>query len=170
MNLLTSGVMQSLVGASTSLKSADVSMSVYQQAKNKGDSTTMERALGYTCDSMNDAAKAKTQAQQALEESQAEAKDQAKAEQKTELQQAADKTHLKTPSQSANNKKASSADTVEISKEGKASLDSQTSDIPNAASSDIPAPVVTQEAGTKVYTPEGKIRHTSIEPNLSVTA
>ena len=43
-NLLNAGVMQGLIGAYTSVQQANVSMSVYHQAKTANDTETAERS------------------------------------------------------------------------------------------------------------------------------
>jgi hypothetical protein len=84
-DLLTAGVMKGMIGASSYMKMADVSMGVYKQAQGRGDEATMERAWGYTADSMSGAKVDSEKAQEALEEAQMKARELAKAEQQADL-------------------------------------------------------------------------------------
>ena len=81
MSLFTSGVVKGMVSASLHMKSANVAMGIYQQAKAEGDQSTMASASGIAQDSLNSAAESNKQAQEALREAQKEARKQAKAEQ-----------------------------------------------------------------------------------------
>lgn len=47
---MNAGVMEGLIGASSNMKIVDVPMRVYHEAERRGDTGTMERAMGYASD------------------------------------------------------------------------------------------------------------------------
>lgn len=185
MDLLTPGVIKGLIGASSYMKIADVAMGVYSKAKNKGDESTMKRALGYANDSMDSAEKDSKEAQEALKEAQENAKIQAQAEQQAAMskkaQEAAqakkipDQTQetAQTKQQTVNN--PTPADTVEISSEGKDAYQgsAQAENVQNVVpqtNTDIPV----QSGNTplteaKIYTPKGDISSPKIGAKLSAS-
>ena len=83
MNLLTPEVTNGLIGASSYVKLAGVSMNVYQAAKLRGDGATMERASGYAQEALDKASISGDDAQQALQDAQTETSAQIRAELKT---------------------------------------------------------------------------------------
>ncbi|QTL98451.1 hypothetical protein GM661_10960 [Iocasia frigidifontis] len=90
MSLLTSGVVQGMVGASLHMKSANVAMGIYHQEKAKGakaNQSILESSSGLARDSMNSAAESNKQAQEALREAQKEARKQAQAEQEAAIEE-----------------------------------------------------------------------------------
>ncbi len=122
-NLLNAGVMQGLIGAYTSVQQANVSMSVYHQAKTANDTETAERALGYATDSMTDAQDSNDAAQEALEKAQEKAAEEEKEAQKAELEKPK-KGETKPASAKPNSQNSEihlkhPTDRIEISKEGK---------------------------------------------------
>jgi histone H3/H4 len=68
-------MMEALIGAAMSLKTADVAMSVYQKAAAKGDTATMERAMKYVGEFQQ---KAKDYLKEAEEESKVEISEEAR--------------------------------------------------------------------------------------------
>ncbi len=182
MNILTADVMNGIIGASSSRKMADVSMNVYRQAETKGDEETMERAMGYTTDSLNSANDYSQKTQKALEEAQTEASEQDRIEQQEALAknvqdsvQAPDvqqPTALNVNGQGTiqpkqhNSDNLPPTDTVEISNEGKAALQNAAQDtaiyIPVTAGN---APIT--EA--RIYTSKGAFKPEAGKVRLSTT-
>ena len=70
---MNTGMVQNLIGAGNSIKIASVSMNVYMEARNKGDEETMQRALGYTMEHMEQAEKYGEKLEEATKEDQKEA-------------------------------------------------------------------------------------------------
>lgn len=85
-NLINADVMQGLMGAYTSVQQANVSMSIYHQAKTANNMEMAGRALGYATDSMTDAQDSNEATQKALQESTEKANEEEKAAQKAELE------------------------------------------------------------------------------------
>ncbi|MBA9086363.1 F0F1-type ATP synthase epsilon subunit [Fontibacillus solani] len=166
MNLLTPGVMQGLIGASGHMKTAGVSMGVYEIAKNKNDELTMNRAIGYTTDSLKSAAKSSAEAGKALKEAQIEANRKAKAEQEAALEESRRQKAAELKAESQARGDSSSADTIEISAEGRAVFNVE-------ARSEIDVPVVAHTekvvSEPKVYSPQGDIKIVPSEPNISIS-
>lgn len=168
MNLFTTGVMNGMLGSSSCMKAAEVSMRVYSEAKNKGDEKTMNRALGYANDSKNSAMENSKKASKSLEEAQIEAKEQAKKEQQMSLNEKAQKKQ-KIPVNSKH------TDSVVISNNGKSAAQTsakitEVSDTASQADMDISGPPVnTSSPGDKIYTAKGDIIPANVETKLSVS-
>ncbi len=142
---MNTGMMQSLIGAGNSIKTASVSMNVYMQARNKGDEETMQRALGYTMEHMEQAEKYGEKLEEATKEDQKEAakkaekeKAEALAEKKVENQMK--KEQMTQPSASQ------TVDEVLLSEEAKQYIEQQ---VELAVKSEVVTDV------PKVYSEEG---------------
>ncbi|MHC1723296.1 MAG: hypothetical protein AB9836_08850 [Aminipila sp.] len=169
MNLLTTNVTKNMICASSYMKMSDVSMSVYKQAENKGDTETMKRSLGYTNASMKTAAKSSQEAQDALIEAQEEAKKQTKEQQQADAAKRIEKAKQDKPQASG---QVTPTDTIEISNEGKAT----TKEIVHTANAESAAPnmdIPSQSSDTqesKIYTSTGTAIPEPVEATISVLA
>lgn len=188
MNLLTTNVTKNMISASSYIKMSDVSMNVYKQAENKGDTETMKRSLGYTNASMKTAAKSSQEAQDALMEAQEKAKKLTEEEQQAKLDKKVQETAQKKKTQEQADiaeriEKAKQdqqqvpgqvapTDSIEISNEGKATAQEivQTAAVQSTVPQmDIPSQSSdTQEA--KIYTPNGTAMPEPVESTISVLA
>ena len=111
-------MMEGLVGASASLKLSGASMSVYRQASAEGDEEKMKRALGYTGDCVETAAKYQEKLDKGM-------KAEAKAERekvKLEREAAIEKRREERTEEAAEGGAPRSADLVQISDAAKAAL------------------------------------------------
>lgn len=63
---MKAGSMEGLIGASQNIKMVDVPMRIYKEAERKGDTATMERALGYAGEYTQKAYKYKEKVQDEL--------------------------------------------------------------------------------------------------------
>ena len=122
-NLINAGVMQGLIGAYTSVQQANVSMSIYHQAKTANNMEMAGRALGYATDSMTEAQDSNDAAQEALQEAMKKANEEEKAAQKAELEkpkkEESKPASAKPNSQNSKIHLTHPTDRVEISVEGK---------------------------------------------------
>lgn len=72
--------MEGLIGARTNMDMTNVPMRVFKEARRKGDTATMERAMGYVNDFENRADQYKDTAEEGMKEEAEEAKEKAKQE------------------------------------------------------------------------------------------
>lgn len=72
--------MEGLIGAGTNMKLADTPMRVFREARRKGDTATMERAMGYVSEFEDKADKYRAQAEEATREETKEAREKAELE------------------------------------------------------------------------------------------
>lgn len=79
--------MEGLISARTNINTANVPMRVYKEAERKGDTATMERAMGYVNDFENRAYEYKARADEGMEEEAKENKEKEKLEREQELEQ-----------------------------------------------------------------------------------
>lgn len=111
--------MEGIVGARTNINLTDTTMRVYKEARLKGDTTTMERAMDYTQKLSDKAQEYKAKADKGMKEDAREARE----KEKTELEEAIRKRREereKAEEMTAKDKNSDSTDTLEISEEGKA--------------------------------------------------
>ena len=161
-NILTASVTNGLMGASVNAKLADTPMAVYQQAKLKGDDTTMKRALGYASDSLGDAKKSSEKTQEALAKASTEEHKQEKDEQQPPVKESSQQIVQKTDSQQSTNSSTAS-DKVEISKDDKS--------VQNATSSEVHSENRSEASNNSGnYTSDGNVTPTDLQPKLSITA
>ncbi|MTI59542.1 MAG: hypothetical protein FH762_06055 [Firmicutes bacterium] len=175
MSLLTTGVVQGLTEANLHMKSAGVAMRVYKWAEREGDEGVMKRAQGYATDSMKSAGESSKKVQEALIEAQREARKEARAEQEAALEE---RRQEAAQAKKEKEKKArkSKEDAVEISKEGQDSVKADNSeDIETHQESTVVENLETStesvinESDQKIYTAQGEIKSTSVDPQLLAT-
>lgn len=82
MNIKT---MEGLVGARTNMNLLDVPFRVYKEARQKGDTGTMERAMGYVDDYSGKAEEYAAKADDGMEEDAKEARERAKSERESAI-------------------------------------------------------------------------------------
>ncbi len=132
--------MEGIVGARTNINLTDTTMRVYREARLKGDTVTMERAMDYTEKLSDKAQEYKAESDKGMKE---EAKEVRKKE-KAELEEAIRKSREereKTEETTAKDRNSGSTDTLEISEEGKAAekASAETGVPESAAGTDIKA-------------------------------
>lgn len=82
--------MEGLIGAGTNMKLADTPMRVYKEARRKGDTATMERAMGYVNEFEDKAGKYRTQAEKGTREEAKEAREKAEQEREETIERRRD--------------------------------------------------------------------------------
>lgn len=164
MNMKT---IEGLVGARANIDLSDTAMGVYQQARQKGDTATAERALGYAGDMVNQAEAYEAKADEGMKADAKELEEKAKADQEKIIEKR--KEDRKELEARIEQSRTPDSDTVEISGEGK------------AVSTETQAPESTEAAGTAVdpaelppvvYTSAGEVlsQEVTAEAELSVLA
>ncbi|MFG6394019.1 MAG: hypothetical protein K1W24_07575 [Lachnospiraceae bacterium] len=145
--------MEGLIGARTNINIANVPMKVYKDAERRGDTATMERAIGYVSEFEVKADNYKTKAYDGMKEDAKEARERKKAEQEKAAIKRREEEEVK---EEANNSLKENiykngnvvTDTVEISAEGKAMLEaSKTANYTETADS----PANTQNTDTILH-------------------
>lgn len=133
-DLLSGGVTRGLVSAATSMKTAQVCMTVYSAAKARGDEATMKRALGYASDNIGNAMDSTEESRTALAENVKTAREEEKAEQAARLEKARqDAAEKRAETQTNTNEESTDkiikpTDVIEISPEAVAALQNERSD------------------------------------------
>lgn len=118
MNMKT---MEGLVGARTNIDLVNTPLRVYKEARRKGDTATMERAMGYVTEFEGKAEQYKTEADAGMKEDAEEAREKVK----SELDKAIRKRREECErfEERIEERRETREDTVEISEEGKALLE-----------------------------------------------
>lgn len=116
--------MEGLVGAKTNMNLTNTPMRVYKEARRRGDTGAMERAMGYVGEFADKAEEYKTKADEGMEEDAKAARERAKADVEKAVQKRKAERE-KTNGQAEENRTAdANADIVEISEEGRELLKS----------------------------------------------
>ena len=114
--------MEGLVGARTNMNLMNTPMRVYKEARRKGDTETMERAMGYANEFSDKAEEYKAEADKGMEEDAKEAREKAKVQCEKAIQKRREEREKQEERIDENRNAGANADTVEISEEGKLRL------------------------------------------------
>lgn len=114
--------MEGLVGAGTNTGLMNTPLRVYEEAERRGDTETMERAMGYAGRLADAAEKYKAEADRGMKEEAKETEEKRKTEREEAIRRRKEE-QKKTKEENRENKGTDSRmDTVEISAEGKAAV------------------------------------------------
>lgn len=119
---MNSKTMEGLVGARTNMNLMNTPMRVFKEARRKGDTETMERAMGYVDDFSDKAEDYKVKADKGMEEDAKEAREKAKAQLEGAIQKRREEREKLEEAISESRNADTNTDTVEISEEGKVLL------------------------------------------------
>lgn len=145
---MKAGSMEGLIGASINMKLTRTPMRVFKEAERRGDTETMERAMGYVTDFRKEAHECSDRAQEELaKELREECKEQ-EIRRKQALENKEDAKEYVEKVQEKNGQELSKTDRVEISEEGKTALK-------NNSQTEKTATTV-ENTDVKLYTDEGK--------------
>lgn len=114
--------MEGLVGARTNMNLMNTPMRVYKEARRKGDSETMERAMGYANECSDRAEEYKAEADEGMKKDAEEARKIAKEQREEAIQKRRDEREKLEAKIEENRNVDTNTDTVEISEEGKVLL------------------------------------------------
>lgn len=114
--------MEGLVGARTNMNLMNTPMRVFKEARRKGDTATMERAMGYADEFSDKAEDYKTEADKGMEEDAREAREKAKLQREEAIQERREEREKLEDRIEGNRNADTNTDTVEISEEGKVLL------------------------------------------------
>ena len=114
--------MEGLIGARTNMNLMNTPMRVFKEARRKGDTATMERAMGYVDDFSDKAEEYKAEADKGMEEDAKEAREKAELQREEAIQKRREEREKLEAKIEENRNADTNADTVEISEEGKVLL------------------------------------------------
>lgn len=114
--------MEGLVGARTNMNLLNTPMRVFKEARHKGDTATMERAMGYVGEFSDRAGDYKAEADKGMEEDAREAREKAELQREEAVQKRRDEREKLEAKIEENRSADTNTDTVEISEEGKVLL------------------------------------------------
>lgn len=114
--------MEGLVGARTNMNLMNTPMRVYKEARRKGDSETMERAMGYANECSDRAEEYKAETDEGMKKDAEEARKIAKEQREEAIQKRRDEREKLEAKMEENRNADTNTDTVEISEEGKVLL------------------------------------------------
>ena len=114
--------MEGLVGARTNMNLLNTPMRVFKEARRKGDTATMERAMGYVGEFSDKAEDYKAEADKGMEEDAKEAREKAKLQREEAIQKRREEREKLEERIEENRNADTNTDTVEISEEGKVLL------------------------------------------------
>ena len=114
--------MEGLIGARANMNRMNTPMRVFKEARRKGDTETMERAMGYVGDFSDKAEEYKAEADKGMEEDAKEAREKAELQREEVVQKCGEEREKLEAKIEENRNADSNTDIVEISEEGKVLL------------------------------------------------
>ncbi len=157
--------MEGLVGARTNMNLQNTPMRVYKEARRKGDTAAMERAMGYACEFEDKAEEYKAKADKGMEEDAKEAREKAKLEREEAIRKRREEREKQEERIDDNRNVGDNTVHLEISEEGKAAvkdnMDAEHTDSEEVKTEAVKEPVT--------YTKTGEVVHTQQSANISVS-
>lgn len=151
---MNSKTMEGLVGARTNMNLMDTPMRVFKEAGRKGDTETMERAMGYANDFSDKAEDYKAKANKGMEEDAKEAREKVKAQREEAIQKRREEREKLEGKIEESRNADTNTDTVEISEEGKVlfkdSIDSESAVSAETKADAVKEPVTYTKTGETV--------------------
>lgn len=161
--------MEGLAGASMNMKLLNTPFRVYKDAERRGDTTVMERAMGYVGDFAEKAEDYQKKAEKGMKEEAKEAGEKAKTEQENAIRKRKEEREEleKRIAESRNE----DTDTVSISESGKAALDKTADLVQTGADNGISVEETADAVKTEpvIYTKTGEALKPESGTNLSVS-
>lgn len=145
--------MEGLVGASTNMNLLDTPFKVYKEARQKGDTGAMERAIGYVGEFSDKAEEYKAEAEKGMKEDAKEAREKAEAERENAIR----KRRQEREELEKRTEESRSKDTVEVSEAGKELLKDSNNSGNNELKGSVSAEIRTDAVKTEsvIYTKDG---------------
>lgn len=162
--------MEGLIGARTNVNLMDTPARVYREAKRKGDSETMERAMGYANECSDRAEEYKAEADEGMKEDAKETRRIAKEQREEAIQKSRDEREKLEKKLEENRNHDIDTDTVEISEEGKALLKDSTGSDNTVPAETETKPDAVRDPITYTKTVETVPAGQNISTNISVSA
>ena len=161
--------MEGLAGASMNMKMMSTPFRVYQEAERRGDTSVMERAMGYVGETADKTEDYQKKVEKGMEEEAKEAREKAKSEQENAIRKRKEE-HGEQEKRIAESRNGNT-DTVSISENGKTIL-GERSDLAQAGTvSNMPAETVdVVKTEPVIYTKTGEATKPESGTNISVSA
>ena len=159
--------MEGLIGARTNMNLMNTPMRVYKEARRKGDSETMERAMGYANECSDRAEEYKAEADEGMKKDAEETRKIAKEQREEAIQKRRDEREKLEKKIEENRNGDANTDTVEISEDGKVLLKDSTG-LDNTVSAETKADSV-KEPVTYTKTGETVSAEQSTSTSISVS-
>lgn len=157
--------MEGLVGASTNMNLLNTPMRVFKEARRKGDTATMERAMGYAGEFADEAQEYKAKADEGMKEDAKEAREKAELEREKAIEKR--KEEREKLEERVEESKDVKVDTVEVSEEGKVLLkDAEISD-ETITSTEMTKPDMVKEP--VIYTKTGEVSQQEQNSSISIS-
>ena len=156
---------EGLVGARTNRNLLNTPMRVFKEARRKGDTETMERAMGYADEFSGKAEDYKSEADKGMEEDARETREKAKLQREEAIQKRREEREKLEERIEGNRNADTNTDTVEISEEGKVLLKDNV-DSGSIGSDEIKMDVVKEPV---TYTKTGETVSAEQEASISVS-
>ena len=158
-------MMEGLIGAGINGNLMDTPISVFQEASRKGDTATMERAMGYAGELADKAEKYRAEVDNGMKEEAKEVKEKSKLEREEAIQKHRQEREKLEERIEENRSTDINTDTVEISEEGKALLKDKI-DLDNTSSDEIKTDTVKDPV---TYTKTGEVVPMEQSADISVS-
>ena len=158
---------EGLIGARTNMNLMNTPMRVYKEARRKGDSETMERAMGYANECSDRAEEYKAEADEGMKKDAEETRKIAKEQREEAIQKRRDEREKLEKKIEENRNGDANTDTVEISEDGKVLLKDSTG-LDNTVSAETKADSV-KEPVTYTKTGETVSAEQSTSTSISVS-
>lgn len=157
--------MEGLVGASTNMNLVNTPMRVFKEARRKGDTATMERAMGYAGEFADKAQEYKTKADEGMKEEAKEAREKEKLEREKAIEKR--KEERENLEARIEESKDAKVDTVEVSEEGKILLKDTVASDEVVTGSEAGKPDVGKEP--VIYTKTGEVSQQEHNCSISIS-
>lgn len=141
--------MEGLVGARTNMNLMNTPMRVYKEARRKGDTAAMERAMGYAGEFSDKAEEYKTKADRGMKEDAEEAREKVESECEEAVLKRKEEREKQEEKMAESRSGDAGTDTLEISEEGKVLAKD------NIKTDAVKAPVTYTKTGEAVHTEQG---------------
>lgn len=149
--------MEGLVGARTNINMVNTPMRVYKEARLKGDTATMERAMGYAGEFAGKAEEYKTESDEGMKEDAKEARERAELQREKAIDK--HKEEREKLEERTDESRKTKEDKVEISEDGKILLKENT-DPDNMVYFETKADAVSTNTKPVTYTKAGEVSST----------
>ena len=156
--------MEGLVGARTNINIANTPLRVYKEARRKGDTATMERAMGYVNEFENKAEQYKTEADEGMKEDAKEAREKDKLEREKAIEKRREERQKL--EERLEKSREAGEDKVEISEDGKALLEKNTNCTVSTETKSNTADTITEPV---TYTKTGEVNQTGQSAGISIS-
>ena len=161
--------MEGLVGANTNMKLLNTPLRVYKEARQRGDTSTMERAMGFVNECSSTAEEYMAKTEEGMKKDAKEAREKERIEREDAIQKR--KIEREEQEKRIEESRNKNTDTVEISENGKIVWSENTSSDRVVQDGDVSAEIKTDSVKMKpvIYTNTGEVSQCQSEANVSIS-